>query len=55
MGAGRLEIDPDKLDALLANGFAAMNAIFDEHGFPEFELQIITEGVIEVITQAGMG
>ena len=32
-----------------------MNAVFDEHGFPESELQIITEGVTEVIMQAGMG
>ena len=55
LGAGQLEIDPDKLGAFLAAGFAGMNAIFDEHGFPESELQTITEGVIEVITQAGMG
>ena len=55
LGAGQLEIDPDKLDAFLAIGFAAMDAIFDEHRFPESELQTITEGVIEVITQAGMG
>lgn len=55
LGAGQLEVDPDKLGAFLAAGFAGMNAIFDEHGFPEFELQIITEGVIDVITQAGVG
>jgi hypothetical protein len=55
LGAGHLEIDPDKLGVFLADGFAAMNTVFDEHGFPESELQNITEGVIEVITQAGMG
>ena len=54
LGAGQLEIDLDKLDVFLATEFAAMNVIFDEHGFPEAEMKAISDGVIEVIMQGEM-
>ena len=31
-----------------------MNSIFDDHGFPESELEAMSNGVVEVIGQAGM-
>ena len=52
-GHGMVEIDPDRLRDFLMRGFAAMNGIFDEHGFPEEELESMSRSVIEVIEQAG--
>ena len=52
-GHGMVEIDPDRLRDFLMRGFAAMNSIFDEHGFPEDELESMSRSVIEVIEQAG--
>ena len=54
LGRGRVEIDPEKLQRFLLAGFAAMNSIFDENEFPESELETISNGVIEVVEQAGM-
>ena len=54
LGRGQVEIDPEKLQRFLLAGFAAMNSIFDDHGFPESVLMEISDGVIEVIEQAGM-
>ena len=53
-GGGAVEIDAGRLGQLLARGFAAMNALFDDHGFPESELETMSRGVIEVIEYAGM-
>ena len=53
-GHGLVEVDVDKLKRFLSTGFAAMNSIFDDHGFPESELEAMSNGVIEVIGQAGM-
>lgn len=54
IGSGQIEIDPEKLRQFLLAGFAAMNAIFDDHGFPESDLEQMSKGVIEVIEQAGI-
>jgi hypothetical protein len=54
-GGGAVEIDSEKLQGVLMNGFAAMNSIFERFGFPETELEAISRGVVEVIEQAGMG
>jgi hypothetical protein len=54
LGRGQVEIDAEKLQRFLLTGFAAMNSIFDEHGFAEAELEAMSNGVIEVIEQAGM-
>jgi len=53
-GAGAVEIDAAKLQQFLLRGFAEMNALFDKHGFPERELELMSRGVIEVVQQAGM-
>lgn len=53
-GGGAVEIDGRKLAYFLQRGFAGMNAIFDQHGFPEAELEAMSLGVMEVIEQAGM-
>ena len=54
LGRGQVEIDPEKLERFLLAGFAAMNSIFDENEFPESELEAMSNGVIEVVEQAGM-
>lgn len=54
LGHGQIEIDAEKLRRFLLTGFAAMNSIFDDHGFPESVLKEMSDGVIEVIEQAGM-
>ena len=53
-GAGAVEIEAAKLKQFLLRGFAGMNALFDKHGFPEHELEMMSRGVIEVVEQAGM-
>ena len=55
LGRGQIEIDAEKLRRFLLTGFAAMNSIFDEHGFPELNLREMSDGVIEVIEQCGIG
>ena len=54
LGRGQVEIDAEKLQRFLLTGFAAMNSIFDEHGIAEAELETMSNGVIEVVEQAGM-
>jgi hypothetical protein len=54
-GRGAVEIDPELLGSLMRRGFAAMNSLFEEYGFPEAELEVISRGIGEVIEQAGMG
>lgn len=53
-GGGAVEIDGEKLGKFLMRGLAAMNSVFDDHGFPEDELEAMSNGIIEVIEQAGM-
>ena len=53
-GRGAVEMDATKLRDFLLRGFAGMNSLFEKHGFPESELEVMSRGVIEVIEQAGM-
>lgn len=53
-GGGAVEIDAKKLEEFLTRAFAAMNSVFEDCGFPANELEAISNGVIEVIEQAGM-
>ena len=54
LGAGAVEIDLEQLQATLARGFNAMNSVFETHGFPETELELMSRGLMEVIEQAGI-
>lgn len=54
-GGGTVEMDVDKIKQFLLDGFEGMNALFEKHGFPEAELEIMSRGLIEVIEQAGLG
>lgn len=54
-GRGAVEIDANQLRGFLMRGFAGMNELFEKHGLPEHELEVMSRGVIEVIEQAGMG
>jgi len=49
-----VEIEGKKQGDTLMRGFAAMNSIFDDYGFPEPELEAMSNGVIEVVEMAGM-
>jgi hypothetical protein len=53
-GAGAIEIDGTKLVEFLRQGFGGLNLIFEKFGFPESELKIIGDGLLEVIEQSGM-
>lgn len=53
-GGGLVELDHSKLGRTLVSGFAAMNALFDANGFPENELETMSQGVIEALEQAGL-
>lgn len=53
-GCGAVEIDTEKLRGFLLRGFAGMNSLFDQHAFPESELEVMSCGVLEVIEQTGM-
>ena len=53
-GGGAVEMDAAKLRDFLLRGFAGMNSLFEKHGFPESELEVMSRGVIEVMEQAGM-
>ena len=46
LGRGQVEVDPEKLRTFLLRGFAAMNALFNDHGFPESELEVMSNGII---------
>jgi hypothetical protein len=53
-GGGAVEMDLGKLQKVLTRGFDGMNSIFEKHGFPEKELELMSRGLMEVIEQAGM-
>ena len=53
-GGGTVEMDVEKIKQFLLDGFEGMNALFEKHGFPESELEIMSRGLIEVMEQAGM-
>jgi hypothetical protein len=54
LGHGAVEMDADLVAAALARGFSGMNMIFDQFGFPEDELEKMSNGLVEVLQQAGM-
>jgi hypothetical protein len=53
-GGGLVEIDRERLGQFLTRGFAAMRSLFNDHGFPEDEMEAMSNGVIELVEQAGM-
>ena len=52
-GSGAAEIDVQKLNAFISQGFDGMNALFDKHGFPEKELELMSLGLVEYFGLAG--
>jgi hypothetical protein len=54
LGRGAVEMDADMVAAALGRAFGGMNAIFDRFGFPEDELEKLSNGLVEVLEQAGM-
>ena len=54
LGRGAVEIDADLVASALARGFGGMNIVFDRFGFPEDELETMSNGLVEVLQQAGM-
>jgi hypothetical protein len=54
-GRGAVEIDAQRLQVFLFRGFEAMNSLFDKYDYPERELELMSQGVLEVIDQAGVG
>ena len=54
LGQGAVEMDADLVAAALARAFGGMNIIFERFGFPEDELEKMSNGLVEVLQQAGM-
>ena len=54
MGHGAVEIDADLVAAALARAFGGMNVVFGRFSFPEDELEKMSNGLVEVLQQAGM-
>ena len=54
LGRGAVEMDADLVASALARGFGGMNIVFDRFGFPEDELEKMSNGLVEVLQQAGM-
>ena len=54
LGRGAVEMDADLVASALARGFGGMNIVFDRFGFPESELETMSNGLVEVLQQAGM-
>ena len=54
LGRGSVEMDADLVAAALARAFGGMNMIFERFGFPEDELEKMSNGLVEVLQQAGM-
>ena len=47
-------MDAELVAAALARGFGGMNTIFERFGFPDGELEKMSNGLVEVLHQAGM-
>ena len=54
LGRGAVEMDADLVAAALGRAFGGMNMIFDRFDFPEDELEKMSNGLVEVLQQAGM-
>jgi hypothetical protein len=53
-GGGTVQIDAEKLKSFLLDGLNCVNELFDKHGFPESENALLSQGLLEVISQAGL-
>jgi hypothetical protein len=51
-GRGAVEMDVDLVAFALGRAFGGMNMIFDRFGFPEDELEKMSNGFVEVLQQA---
>ena len=49
LGRGAVLIDPPLLPGFLNQAFAGMNALFDQHGFPEHELEAMSMGLVALM------
>ena len=54
LGLGAVEMDADLVAAALARAFGGMNMVFDRFSFPEDDLEKMSNGLVEVLQQAGM-
>ena len=54
LGRGAVEMDAGLEAAALGRAFGGMNMIFDRFDFPEDELEKMSNGLVEVLQQAGM-
>lgn len=52
-GHGVVEMDIEKLGEFMRRGFDGMNTLFDKHGFPEPELEIMSRGFAQYMDYAG--
>lgn len=48
-GRGAVLIDPALLPGFLNQAFAGMNALFDQHGFPEHDLGAMSMGLVALV------
>jgi hypothetical protein len=51
-GGGAVEMDVEKLGEFLRRGFDGMNMLFDKHGFPESELEVMSRGFAQYMDYA---
>ena len=54
LGRGAVEMDAELVAAALGRAFGGMNMVFERFGFPEDELEEMSNGLVEVLQQAGM-
>ena len=54
LGRGAVEMDADLVASALRRAFDGMNMVFDRFGFPDHELETMSNGFVEVLQQAGM-
>ena len=54
LGRGAVEMDAEMVAAALGRAFGGMNMVFERFGFPEDELEKMSNGLVEVLQQAGM-
>ncbi len=52
-GRGAVLIDPALLPGFLKQAFAGMNALFDQHGFAEPELEALSLGLVDLLMPQG--
>ena len=55
LGRGAVEMDAELVAAALGRAFGGMNMVFERFGFPEVELEKMSNELVEVLQQAGIG